>query len=216
MQEHKYISCKELRFAYDQFTLDIDELSVDKGEIIAITGKSGSGKSTFFSLLSGFLQPQSGNILIDNHDYSQIKPFKRPIAYLFQDHNLFEHLQVWQNIGFALHPGLKLNKDDIQKIHEILSVIGLPNAFHKLPSELSGGERQRIALARILLQRKPILLLDEGFTGVDSETKKNLIQFIKSIQQTYDLTILFISHDQEEIDLFDAREIVFSAGNIVT
>lgn len=127
-------------------------LSVRQGEMIAVLGPSGAGKSTLLNLIAGFLPPASGSIVIENGDHTRTPPAKRPVSMLFQENNLFNHLTVRQNIALGMHPGLKLNDAQRQKLESIAAQMGIAGFIDRLPGELSGGQRQRVALARCLVR----------------------------------------------------------------
>ncbi len=163
------------------------------GEVIGIIGASGNGKSTLLDLISGFLSPTSGNITYNDKNLTNLAPQKRPITILFQNYNLFEHLSVEKNILLGVES--KNKKEDLQKTHKILKEIGLEGFEKKRASLLSGGQQQRVALARALLRDKPILLLDEPFTGLDFETRKNMLKLVKNITKSKRLSTLMVTHE---------------------
>ena len=170
-------------------------LQVSQKEIIAIVGQSGSGKSTLLDLISGFLNPISGELYFNNIKLNNLDISKRPITILFQNNNLFEHLSVKKNIL------LGTNKKDID-IYNILKDIKLEEFEDKIVSTLSGGQKQRVALARVLLRDKPILLLDEPFSALDKSTKLQMLNLVKSITNKYNLHTIMITHD-----IFDCEQI---------
>lgn len=172
--------------------------TVPTGSIAGILGESGAGKSTLLNLLAGFYSPSSGDIYFDGERLNDLPPAQRPISILFQDNNLFEHLTVEQNIGLGLHPGLQLSVSQLEAIDDIIRKIGIAGKNKALPSELSGGQRQRVALARCLLRNKPILLLDEPFTGLDVKTRLDLIELVKQFQREQGTTVLLVTHHKEE------------------
>ena len=182
--------------------------SVDAGHCIAINGPSGSGKSTLLGLLAGFHQPQSGDILWNGSSILQLPPWERPMSSLFQEHNLFEHLNVETNIGLGLHPGLKLSAEQKNAITDGLARVGLAGLGKRLPGELSGGQRQRVALLRTLMRKQPILLLDEPLTGLDENTRHSLRTLLLEAKQT-GTTLVLASHDEE-----DRRVLADSAWNL--
>jgi len=167
-------------------------LEVKEKEIVAILGQSGSGKSTLLDLIAGFAEPSCGTILLDQNELLNLSVEKRPMSILFQNHNLFEHLDVQKNILLGLG---KTNADDLKRVYNILKKVGLEKFERTLSSELSGGQQQRVALARVLLRNEPVLLLDEPFTGLDEQTKIMMLDLVKSITEEYKLHTIMITHD---------------------
>ena len=129
------------------------------GERLAILGASGAGKSTLLNLIAGFLPPQHGRLLIDGTDYTAAPPAARPISMLYQEHNLFSHLNVRDNIAIGINPNLKLTAEQRARLHETAEKTGLADLLDRLPEQLSGGQKQRVALARCLLRDRPLLLM---------------------------------------------------------
>lgn len=175
-------------------------MSVEPKEIVAILGQSGSGKSTLLDLLAGFLHAQSGSIMLDEHDLIQESVETRPMTILFQNHNLFEHLSVQRNILLGLGKTLKSSKEDIEKVQTILKEVGLEKYEHTIASSLSGGQQQRVALARVLIRREPILLLDEPFTGLDVGTRIEMLDLVKKITHENNLHTIMVTHELEDCD----------------
>ncbi len=173
-------------------------LEANRGEIVGIIGASGNGKSTLLDLISGFLTPISGDITNDDKNISNLMPEKRPITILFQNYNLFEHLSVEKNILLGIE---NINrKNDAEKIDEILKEVGLEEYKKKIASSLSGGQQQRVALARALLRNKPILLLDEPFTGLDFQTRTTMLKLVKKITKTKQICTIMVTHDSSDCD----------------
>ncbi len=192
------LEVKNLVFAYPgQDTPWVFNFTVSPGQCIAIHGASGSGKSTVMNLLAGFLEPQSGDILWQDRSILSLPPWQRPMTSVFQEHNLFEHLDVQTNIGLGIHPGLKLLPDDQQAIENGLQSVGLGGLGKRLPGDLSGGQRQRVALLRAILRQQPVLLLDEPLTGLDSEARDLLRQLLLE-QKSRGTIIILASHDKED------------------
>ena len=175
-------------------------MSVQTGEIVAILGQSGSGKSTLLDLIAGFLNASSGSIKLDEKDLTHLPVEKRPMTILFQNHNLFEHLTVQKNILLGVSKVLKENIEDVNKIQSILREVGLEKYEHKLASSLSGGQQQRVALARVLMRREPILLLDEPFTGLDEETRVQMLDLVKKITIENNLHTIMVTHDMQDCE----------------
>ncbi|KAA1173946.1 ATP-binding cassette domain-containing protein [Marinobacter salinexigens] len=170
---------------------------LEPGECIAIQGPSGSGKSTLMNLLAGFLTPRSGDLLWKGRSLLKTKPWERPITSVFQENNLFEHLNVLRNIGLGIHPGMKLSVAQQQAVENGLREVGLGGLGRRMPSELSGGQRQRVALLRALLRDQPLLLLDEPLTGLDAETRA-LLRSMLLQHKSRGTAIVLASHDEED------------------
>ncbi|MFX2578204.1 thiamine ABC transporter ATP-binding protein ThiQ [Enterobacter quasiroggenkampii] len=191
-------------------------LSVRQGEMIAVLGPSGAGKSTLLNLIAGFLQPASGSIIaIDNRDFTNAPPAKRPVSMLFQENNLFTHLTVRQNIALGMHPGLRLNDDQRHKLEVIAAQMGIAGFIDRLPGELSGGQRQRVALARCLVREQPILLLDEPFSALDPALRQEMLALVQEVCQRQQLTMLMVSHSIEDAARIAPRSVVIAEGRIL-
>ncbi|GGC77531.1 thiamine ABC transporter ATP-binding protein [Marinobacter halophilus] len=171
--------------------------SVAPGHCVAVHGASGTGKSTVLNLIAGFLEPDSGAIRLAGQAIQNLSPWERPVSSVFQEHNLFEHLDVATNIGLGLHSGLKLTSDQRQMIAQSLDRAGLAGFGYRMPAELSGGQRQRIALLRAILRRKPVLLLDEPMTGLDPDAKHNLRTMLLE-EKARGAILVLASHDEED------------------
>lgn len=178
-------------------------LSIKQGSLVAITGVSGVGKSTLLRMIAGFVPIFSGKLLLDQTDFTNWAPSKRPVSLLFQEHNLFDHLSVKQNLALGLTPNLwKITKDHKTQIHQMLEQLQLTHKINAKPWQLSGGQAQRIALGRTLLRRQPILLLDEPFSSLDPDLRSELIQLTKNIHHQNKLTTLMVSHHPDEVRPF--------------
>ncbi len=175
-------------------------IEVKPGVIVAILGQSGSGKSTFLDLVAGFVEPSSGSIILDEKELIGLPVEKRPITILFQDHNLFEHLTVQKNILLGVSKVLKDSIEEVEKVKKILKKVGLEEFEHTVASQLSGGQQQRVALARVLIRREPILLLDEPFTGLDEETRIEMLDLVKNITVEYNLHTIMVTHEIEDCE----------------
>jgi len=189
-------------------------LSVRQGELIAVLGPSGAGKSTLLNLVAGFLQPANGRITIEGHDHTHTPPAARPVSMLFQENNLFTHLTVRQNIGLGMHPGLRLNAGQQQKLSDIAAQMGIGDLLERLPGELSGGQRQRVALARCLVREQPILLLDEPFSALDPALRQEMLLLVNEVCERQNLTMLMVSHSVEDALKIAHRSVVIADGRI--
>lgn len=172
------------------------------GRITAIMGPSGSGKSTLLNLIAGFESPDAGKVLIGGEDVGNVPPSARPVSMVFQENNLFAHLSVEANVGLGRSPSLRLGDADRLAVAEALARVGLAGKEKRLPRELSGGERQRVALARVLLRDRPVLLLDEPFASLGPALRDDMLDLVAGIHAERAMTVLFVTHQPE-----DARRI---------
>ncbi len=175
-------------------------MSVKPKEIVAILGQSGSGKSTLLDLIAGFLHAESGSIKLDENELTYKSVEQRPITILFQNNNLFEHLSVQKNILLGVSKTLKSTEEELKKVKVILEEVGLQKYEHTLVSSLSGGQQQRVGLARVLIRREPILLLDEPFTGLDAETRIEMLDLVKKITNENNLHTIMVTHEIQDCD----------------
>lgn len=189
-------------------------LSIEAGERVAVLGPSGAGKSTLLSLIAGFLEPASGEILLRGKDHTRTAPAQRPVSMLFQENNLFTHLSVRENIGLGLEPGLKLNENQQQRLKTIAEQMAIGDLLERLPSQLSGGQRQRVALARCLVREQPILLLDEPFSALDPALRQEMLQLLDDLCRQQNLTLLMVSHSIEDAARIAQRSLVVVDGRI--
>ncbi|MEQ3673073.1 ATP-binding cassette domain-containing protein [Pseudophaeobacter sp.] len=183
------------------FTLRAD-LEINKGAKLAIIGPSGAGKSTLIEAIAGFLPLPQGRILWQGEDLTDLPPGQRPVAMLFQDGNLFPHLTVAQNAGLGLRANLRLSSAEHAQVQNALSRVGLSDLAARKPAALSGGQQSRVALARVLLQRRDILLLDEPFAALGPALKDEMLDLVAEIADETGATVLMVSHDPK-----DARRI---------
>ena len=188
--------------------LDRVSLVIDPGELVCVLGTSGGGKTTFIKLINRLHDPDSGTVLVNGQDVSQVDPveLRRGIGYVIQQIGLFPNMTVAQNI--CVVPNLlKYSKEACDKIvHELLELVNLPyeQYAHKYPSEMSGGQQQRIGILRALAASPPIVLMDEPFSALDPMTRRTLQQEVRSLQQKLNKTFVFVTHDMEEaLDLAD-------------
>lgn len=178
------------------------------GKITAITGASGAGKSTLLNLIAGFEQPATGRVLINGEDVSGHAPGKRPISLVFQDHNLFAHLDVATNVGLGISPSLRLTRADQQTIALSLARVGLSGYEKRHPATLSGGEKQRVAFARALVRRKPVLLLDEPFAALDPGLRASMADLLVALHQETGNSVLIVTHDMRDVERL-ADDVIF-------
>ena len=208
------LELNNLNFLRDSFLLNLSAV-LPKGSKTLLVGASGAGKSTLLSLIAGFLYPKSGTILWQGEDITSLPPQGRPLTLLFQEHNLFPHLTLEKNVALGLHPSLKLNKEEKEKLHEMLKKMGILHLQTKYPFELSGGERQRAALARSLLRQKPLLLLDEPLGPLGPGLRKEMLELLGSVADEFNLTLLITTHQPEEALSLADHMLFLEGGRII-
>lgn len=191
------LALDNVQFAYDDVEMRFN-LSVNKGEVLAILGASGSGKSTLLDLIAGFNLPSSGDIRVNDESIAHREPAKRPMTSLFQEHNLFSHLTVFQNIAIGLSPNMKLDRAQQQQLELAAKQVNLFELLERLPAQLSGGQRQRIGIARCLARQQPILLLDEPFSALDPALKKEMLRLIQKLSREQYITVLMVTHNPDD------------------
>jgi sulfate transport system ATP-binding protein len=188
--------------------------TVPEGELIALLGPSGSGKTTVLRLIAGLETPDSGGIFVRGAQVNSLPTQKRNIGFVFQSYALFKHMSVMGNIAFGLKikkwPGDRI-KARVQELTQLLDLNGLLDRF---PHQLSGGQRQRVAIARALAAGQDVLLMDEPFAAVDAQIRQELRQWLVRVHRDLKLTILFVTHDQEEAMEIADRIIIFSKGRV--
>jgi len=178
--------------------LDNACLSVARGEIVSLVGPSGSGKTTLLRVIAGLEQPIQGTVVIDNKLMTGIPTHKRDVGLVFQDNQLFPHLSVFDNIAYSLRIKRVSKALQIEKVNEMLSLIGMEDLAHRDVGQLSGGEAKRIAVARALVADPFILLLDEPLTGLDAELHDRLLDDIGALLRARKTTVVHVTHDHNE------------------
>ena len=189
------------------------DLEVAEAELVTLLGPSGCGKTTILRTVGGFLTADEGKVILGGKDITQLPPEKRPTAMVFQNYNLWPHMTVFENLAF----GLKLRKIPGRTIEEevtrFLALFSLEGNEKKYPSQLSGGQQQRVATARALILKPEILLMDEPFSALDAKIRVQMREELKRIQMELKITVLFVTHDQEEAMSISDRIVVMSRGN---
>ncbi|MCB9957329.1 MAG: thiamine ABC transporter ATP-binding protein [Rhodospirillaceae bacterium] len=208
------IQLSGVRYRYETMVMAYD-LTVERGSLVTVIGPSGAGKSTLLNLIAGFDRPQAGRVLIDGQDMTDRRPAARPITMLFQDHNLFGHLTVRQNVGLGIHPGLRLTRPDEAAIEEALARVGLAGFAGRRPWQLSGGERQRVALARSLVRHRPVLLLDEPFAALGPAQRRSMIGLVEDLRTDAGFTVVMVTHQTDDLHRVSGRAIFLEDGSIV-
>ena len=198
----------------DVVAVDGVSLDVRPGEFFSLLGPSGSGKTTCLRMIAGFELPTSGRILLDGRDVSDLPPFERDVNTVFQDYALFPHMTVAQNVGYGLMVRKLPASERTSRVADALEMVRLEHLGDRKPGQLSGGQRQRVALARSLVMRPKVLLLDEPLGALDLKLRQAMQIELKEIQQEVSLTFLYVTHDQEEALTMSDRLAVFNQGKI--
>ncbi len=197
--------------AYGGFTLQLD-LDLPSGKRLAVMGPSGSGKSTLLSLVSGFLLPDAGRLVINGKDVTRLPVADRPLSILFQDGNLFPHLNVFDNVALGISPSLRLSADDTKRVERSLSKVGLAGFGPRMPAALSGGQQSRVALARMLLRDQPLALFDEPFAALDPGLRREMLALIDTLCVETGLTVLMVTHDIRDAEHLCDRLLLLDEG----
>lgn len=207
------LTLKNISFSYkDKVIFDNYNFVMNKEEIIAIIGPSGCGKSTLLKIINGLETEYSGDVLLNGVNVNNIPVNKRDIVLMFQDNLLFPHMTIFENIEFSLKMK-KYPKHEIKKmVEEVAREIHLEDKLNKYPKELSGGQQRRVALARAVISKPKLLLLDEPFTGLDKEIKLEIMNLVKIIREKYNTSIVFVTHDLSEAEYLEAKCIEFKKG----
>lgn len=205
------LQVKNLVVDLDGFKLTAD-FEIEKGSLISIVGPSGAGKSTLLNALAGFIPLTSGLIKWNGSDITKLDPGLRPLSILFQDYNLFSHLTVKDNIAIGLRPNLKLNDLETDLVNSIIEEVGLSKFKFIKPFQLSGGQRTRVSLARAIVRSKPILLLDEAFSGLGPALRSEMIKLIKDKSIKEGITLIMVSHHIKDAIELDQKVIFVNDG----
>lgn len=214
-----FIQLKDLCFKYQgakELTLHHLTLSIQKGELVSILGKSGSGKSTILRIIAGLEAPSSGSLMIDGKtmvDDSQfIQPEKRGVGLVFQDYALFPHMNVTDNVKFGLRKMSRQQK--LERIEEVLELVGLTGYEKRYPYELSGGQQQRVALARAIAPNPSLIMFDEPFSNLDTDLQVQIRDDLRAIIKKANVTSIFVTHDQSDAAALADRVVVMDEGRI--
>jgi ABC-type Fe3+/spermidine/putrescine transport system ATPase subunit len=214
MESH-FIELSDIRKVYkDKEVLNLNQLSVRKGEIISIVGPSGTGKSTLLRLVAGLEKADTGEIMIDGEHLTNVPPQQRPVVYMFQESLLFPHMNVLENVAFGLKMAKVSKNKRYNKSKEMMKRVGLEGLESRFPHEISGGQKQRAALARSLIVHPKVLLLDEPFSSLDTELRKETRRWIKHLLKSENITVLFVTHDLEEAMALGDRVAVLNEGKL--
>ena len=208
------LKVKQLKYKFDKTTFEFN-FDLTDNNIVGVIGKSGSGKSTLFNLLAGFLKPNNGSIFFNDNNITYLKPPERNISILFQDHNNFNHLTIFENIILGIDPDMKQNQNNFKIVKNIMKKVSLNIDLNKKVSDLSGGEQQRVSIARSLLRKKSLFLLDEPFNSLDPGLRKTLYEDVKKMSLNNRLITLISSHLIDELKNVTDKFLFINKGKIV-
>ena len=202
------------RFGMITAVKDLSIPSINRGEFLTFLGPSGCGKTTLLRMIAGFYYPTAGSVVMHGQEINDIPPEKRKTSMVFQNYALFPHMSVFGNIAYGLKLR-KLPKERIRKkVKSILKIVQLEGLEQRKPTELSGGQQQRVALARCIVIEPEIILLDEPLSNLDASLRVQMREEIRKIQQSFNLTTIFVTHDQEEAMSMSDRIVVINEGSI--
>ncbi len=199
----------------DFVAVDGISLTIEHGEFLTLLGPSGSGKTTTLNMVAGFEVPTSGEILLQDRDITTVAPYNRDIGMVFQNYALFPHMTVSDNIAFPLKMRKTPSREIRSRVGEVLELVKLPGFEKRYPSQLSGGQQQRVALARAIVFRPTILLMDEPLGALDKKLRDHMRLEIKHLQESLNITVVYVTHDQEEALTMSDRIAIMNEGRII-
>ena len=207
------LELRNLKKSYDGTVVLKDiTLDIEDGEIVSILGPSGCGKTTLLNLILGIVDADSGRIVFDGQDLTNVPMEKRGFNIVFQDYALFPNLNVYQNITYGLRNRPEISSKE--EVEELIHLLGLEEHLSKRIGQLSGGQKQRVALARTMVMKPKILLLDEPLSALDGVIKESIKDRIKTIAREYNLTTIIVTHDPEEALTLSNRVMIINEGEI--
>ena len=216
MNERSIISIRDVSKHFGAVcAVDGVNLEIQRGEFFSLLGPSGCGKTTLLRILAGLEMPSEGEIFIDEQPMAAIPAYRRPVNMVFQNYAIFPHLDVRSNIAFGLRKSGLSRAEINAKVEEMLDLIKLPGYEERSATQLSGGERQRIALARALIKRPKVLLLDEPLGALDKKLREQMQLELRDLQKSVGITFVFVTHDQEEALTMSDRIAVMAAGKVL-
>lgn len=210
-----FLEVRDLCLDVGGFELDRIELKAEEGDYLTLIGPTGSGKSLLLETIIGFYGPKKGRIILEGKDITDLPPNMRQISIVYQDHMLFPHMNVFENIAYAIRKKIRDKKQIEAEVKQIAGVLGIGELLYRKPATLSGGEKQRTAIARSLIVRPKLLLLDEPFSALDVRTKEKLRKMLKKAINEYSTTVLHVTHDFEDVWALANRVVVLKKGKVM-
>lgn len=207
------LTLSEVRVALGAFSLSAD-IMVPEQARVAVIGASGSGKSTLLNVIAGFQALDQGRIEIAGRRIDELAPGARPLSVLFQDSNLFPHLTVAQNVGLGIRPNLRMSSEELERVDAALARTGLAGFETRKPSALSGGQQSRVALARVLLRQRPLLLLDEPFAALGPALRQEMLELVNEIATQDELTVMMVTHEPADARALADLCVFVDAGQV--
>jgi ABC-type Fe3+/spermidine/putrescine transport system ATPase subunit len=210
-----FVSLRRLRKNYGQVRV-LDDVSLDiaRNQFVSLLGHSGCGKTTTLRIVLGFLQADSGSVLIDGRDMTDVSPRHRGIGMVFQSYALWPHMTIFENVAFGLRVRKVAEAEVVARVHDVVARLHLGGLEQRLPRELSGGQQQRVALARALVIDPPLLLLDEPLSNLDRQLREDMRLELKHLQKRIAQTTIYVTHDQDEALSLSDRVVVMNKGRI--
>ena len=216
MSDKEFIKISKVSKNFDEvIALDDVSINIAKGEFFSLLGPSGCGKTTLLRILAGFEYPSDGSVSIDNSDVTDIPANLRPTNMVFQNYAIFPHINVKRNIEFGLRKEKISSEEMNQRVSDALKMVKLEGYENRFSNQLSGGQRQRIALARALVKRPKVLLLDEPLGALDKKLREEMQIELRNLQRSVGITFVFVTHDQEEAMTMSDRVAVMNQGKIL-
>ncbi len=211
-----YLKLQQLAIGYGNSKTAVDQLDLDvaQGELISLLGPSGCGKTTTMRAIAGLIDLRAGSITLDGRDIGRLPPNKRNIGMVFQSYALFPHLNVFDNIAFGLRLRKVDNNNLRKRVEKVIAAVGLSGFEARLPAQMSGGQQQRVALARAIVIEPKLLLLDEPLSNLDAKLRVQMRAELRRIQRELGITMLYVTHDQEEALALSDRIVVMHGGKI--
>ncbi|UWR22586.1 ATP-binding cassette domain-containing protein [Sulfitobacter sp. S190] len=189
------------------------DLSIEPGRRYAVIGPSGAGKSTLLGAMAGFVDLRAGRLMWDGRDITAADPGARPMTMLFQDNNLFPHLTVMQNVGLGVRPDLRLDAAQTERVRDALRRVALHDHMEARPGNLSGGQQSRVALARVLVQARPYVLLDEPFAALGPALRNEMLDLVQALVAQTGAALVMVTHAPEDVRRI-ADEVIFVEGGV--